>query len=554
MNISSHNNKIKASIKFLLMQFFFCGLILFCSAETAKCSENDYMLVLKDGSTIIGSIKNPELLEKEENSLIKIKTSFGELEIPRDNIIKFFKQPENKNNEKTENPAIETSKTNKIENNKNNEKINVKNEENTKQETQHVKLPEKINSAETETKAKDTLSKTPAAESQSSLENELLGNINEKSPESQVVKNEASNNPDTNKNNEKINGTADAKTEENKVQEAQTVKLPEKVNNTATEIKDTGNKPSAAESQSSLENELLGNINEKSPAESTESHGKPEDKNKAESMLNVDDDKLLDMLGESKIEPPAPAISETSQKSGEIETLKTKYTNKLEGKKALVPENLSDIKEDIKQMASSKTEELLLLNGTSETMVKEGDTKPVEVITVGGGSKIKKEKEAAAKEAVGTNEVAVKGKKGDAKKDKAGNKDGKQKNKKGEKNNSKDSGATGEVKLTTGKVASGTGEVNLTGEVSLKTGEVIIDETLETEYLGGDNLSEKIVKEFKKHKGVSVKDVDSKSHLEDAIEKYIEKPNTKPEKKDGNPDNEKDKNDGKDDKSSKDKK
>ncbi len=212
----------------------------------------------------------------------------------------------------------------------------------------------------------------------------------------------------------------------------------------------------------------------------------------------MDDDKLIDMLGESKIEAPKDTnvpIETPTEGTSEIDSIKSKYQYKKSAPKELIPKNLNTLTDDVRLIAASRTEEDILLGGTKEVKVKLGDTAPVEVITVGG----KKQ---------------PKGSEADAKKNK--------KKKKGAKDK-KGAGGTSEV-------SAGTEEISLeTGEVGLTTAEImIVDETEEVKKLGGGNLSENIVKQFKKHKAYPADSVEGKKHLEDEINKHFKKDEPKP--------------------------
>jgi len=333
----------------------------------------EYMFILKNGSSVTAAVDEKSLLDNEIK-VLKIKTAYGELEVPREEIVKYYK-------------SSETVKT-----------------------------------AQPEPQAKPEM---PAEKSDEVKVSDI------KKDEIKEVKKTAAKEPDP----------LDMPSE------------PEKPLDTA-EVQESVMKMEDGE-------------------ETKKTAGAKTSKGEADGLLNLDDDKLLDMLGESNVKPPEPVIQTDSKKVEEIEDVRDKYQAKKSGAKKLIPDNLNSIESDIKDIAGSSTEEdWLIAKFTKEIQIEKAGTVPVEVIEVGGG----KEK----KEDGGTKEVNAK-------------------------------------KKTSG-----------TGEVALGTNEVILSETIEAEVIGGGKLSEKIVKELKKHKSLPPKSISEKRHLNSEIEKHFGPAETKP--------------------------
>lgn len=438
----------------------------------------DYMFVLKDGSNIMGSVESETVLEDTSVATIKVRTAFGEVPIPREQIVKYFKQPSKKTEAK---PSTETKSA------------------------VEVKKPEVKTAAETKPAAEDKSEKVKP-EIRSETDTELKTQVESQrenietpkvSGDKPAVKQEAEAKPAAEVKKPEVKTAAEDKSEKAKPEiksspdtaDAKSQPLPEK------EPKKNEVKPPVDEMS------ILENTPEKVTAgDDPALVSPPKPAKNAEAVLNMDDDKLIDMLGESKVEAPKTPALETSTEGGtsEIDSIKAKYNYKKSAPKELVPKNLNSLTDDVKLIAASRTEEDILLGGTKEAMVKLAGTTPVEVISVGD-------------------------KKGD-KKEKGGDNDSKKnkKKKKGAKDK-KGKGGTGEVSLGTGEVGLGTGEVGLT------TAEIMItDETEEVKKLGGGNLSENIVKQFKKHKAYPVDSMEGKKHLEDEINKHFKKEEPKP--------------------------
>lgn len=345
----------------------------------------EYMFILKNGSNITAAADEKSLSDTGIK-VIKIRTSYGELEIPRDEILKYYKSP--------------------------------------------------INSPVVEKKTE----KEPAEK--------------EQEPEEAV---------------EKTQKTAEV----NDSEEIKTAAAPEKApdDKTGTEIKTESGTAKTAKKE--IEDEALKmdeqTDNETNIYESKKNATANQPKNTgAENLLNLDDDKLLDMLGESDIAPPEPVINTDTEKIGEIEKIRGKYQAQKGSQKKLIPDNLNSIEADIKSMAGSSTEEdWLIAKFTREIQVEKAETVPVEVIEVGVKNSENGEKSAAdASVKDGTKEAGV----------------------------NKKTGATLEV---------------------------ILSETEEARIIGGGKLSEKIVKEFKKHKALPHKKISEKQHLNAEIQKHF---------------------------------
>jgi len=405
----------------------------------------DYMFVLKDGSNIMGSVEFEASLEDTAVPAIKVKTAFGEVSIPREQIAKYFKQSAKKDDTAKASEEIKKSEV--------------------KQEiSEEAKKPEI--KAEPDTTLK---SKADADEKKS----EKIKTENKQESSEDAKKPEVKSEPEAAKA-----GSEDKKTDGPDAAKSQP--LPEK------EAKKNDGKAPVDEMS----------ILESTPEEVTKGDdpalkSPPKPEKNADAVLNMDDDKLIDMLGESKVEAPKPAMETSVEGTSEIESIKAKYNYKPSVPKELVPKNLNSLTDDVKLIAASRTEEAMLLGGAKDAKAKLADTAPVEVITVGGKNGDKNEK----------------GAEGDAKKNK--------KKKKGAKDK---------------KGGDGTGEISLgTGEVGLTTAEIMItDETEEVKKLGGGNLSENIVKQFKKHKAYPADSVEGKKHLEDEINKHFKKDEPKP--------------------------
>ncbi len=335
-------------------------------------NQAEYMFILKNGSSVTAAVDEKSLLD-DEIKVLKIKTAYGELEVPREEIVKYYK-------------SSETVKT-----------------------------------AQPEPQAKP---ETPAEK------------------------------------------TDEVKISETKKEEIKEVKKAEAKEPDPLDMSSGPEKAlDTAEIQESVMKIEDGEDGKKTPGAKASKE--------ADGLLNLDDDKLLDMLGESDVKPPEPVIQTDSKKVEEIEDVRDKYQAKKGGAKKLIPDNLNSIESDIKDMAESSTEEdWLIAKFTKEIQVKNAGTVPVEVVEVGGG--------AEKKEDGGTKEVNAKKK------------------------------------------------ASSTGEVALGTNEVILNETIEAEVIGGGKLSEKIVKELKKHKSLPPKAISEKRHLNSEIEKHFGSSETKP--------------------------
>ncbi len=424
----------------------------------------DYMFVLKDGSNIMGSVGSEDALEDAAVSAIKIKTAFGEVSIPREQIAKYFKQSAKKDEpaktqEEVKKPEV---KQEALENAK---KAEVKSEHDTNLRSKAEITDKKTEDAKTGEDAK--------SEAKDKAEKAKTDIIDKKSEDAKISQ-------DTKKPEIKAEHDAAVKAEDKKTDGTEAAKsqpLPEKEVN-----KNDGKAP--LDEMSILESTPEEVTKGDDPA--LRSPAKPD--KSADAVLNMDDDKLIDMLGESKVEAPKPAMETSIEGTSEIDSIKAKYQYKKSETKELVPKNLNSLTDDVKLIAASRTEEAMLLGGAKDVKAKLADTAPVEVITVG-------------------DKKAAKGEDGDAKKNK--------KKKKGAKDK-KGGDQTGEVSI-------GTGEVGLT------TAEIMItDETEEVKKLGGGNLSENIVKQFKKHKAYPADSVEGKKHLEDEINKHFKKDEPKP--------------------------
>lgn len=352
-------------------------LVCFNFYPAAAQDGGEYMFILKNGSNITAAADETALSDNEIK-VIKIRTNYGVLEIPRDQILKYYKSPVNA-------PASEkiTEK-----------EIKETDEKELKSKEAPVKIPEMAAAPE----------KTPIEKAGALDTTEI----------------------DT------------AKTSKNEIED-EALKMDEQANNNDETYE---NKESASAA--------------------------PPKNTNAESLLSLDDDKLLDMLGESDVEPPKPVISSDTEKIGEIEEIRGKYQAQKGSHKKLIPENLNSIEADIKSMAESSTEEdWLIAKFTREIQVETAETVPVEIIEVGVKNPEKDGKTAAA--------------------------------------------------------ASSKDETKETG-VNKKTGatlEVILSETEEARIIGGGKLSEKIVKEFKKHKALPHKKISEKQHLNAEIQKHF---------------------------------
>ena len=438
----------------------------------------DYMFVLKDGSNIMGSVESEAVLEDAAVTAIKVRTAFGEVPIPREQIVKYFKQPSKKSETPKasgDKPAVKQEAVAKPAAEDKSEKVKteIRSETDTELKTQvesQRESTETPKSSGDKPAVKHETEAKPPVDELSELEN-TPGNVT--AGDKHAVKQEAGAKP----------AAEDKKPEVKTAPE--TKPLPEK------EVKKNETAPPVDEMS----------IPENTPDKVTAGDdpaliSPPKPEKNADAVLNMDDDKLIDMLGESKVEAPKTPALETSTEGGtnEIDSIKAKYQYKKSTPKELIPKNLNTLTDDVKLIAASRTEEDILLGGTKEVKVKLADTTPVEVISIGD----KKEK----------------GGDGDAKKNK--------KKKKGAKDK-KGKGGTGEVNPGTGEVSLGTGEVGLT------TAEIMItDETEEVKKLGGGNLSENIVKQFKKHKAYPADSVEGKKHLEDEINKHFKKDEPKP--------------------------
>lgn len=358
-------------------------LFFFIFHANAAQDAVEYMFILKNGSNITAAAEEKTLLD-DKIKVIKIRTSYGELEIPREEILKYFKSP-------ADAPAVE----------KTDEKKYIENE-----------------TAEKEPQQKEAAEETPKT-----------AEVKDETPDKSLEKTGAQ--------------AAGIKTE----------KVTGKANN-------------------KIEDETLDidDINDNKIHENKENAAviSPENKG-ADNLLNLDDDKLLDMLGESDIEPPKPVISTDIEKIEEIEEIRSKYQSKKGSHKKLIPDNLNSIEADIKSIAESSTEEdWLIAKLTREVQVETAETVPVEIIEVGvKNSENGQKNDASAPSKDGTKEAGV---------------------------NKKTGGATLEA---------------------------IINETEEVRIIGGGKLSEKIVKEFKKHKALPHKKISEKQHLNAEIQKHF---------------------------------
>jgi hypothetical protein len=333
----------------------------------------EYMFILKNGSTIAAAV-DEKTLSDDGVRVIKFRTAYGELEVPRDEIIKYYKS-----SEETKPPVEDKAKPAP---------------EPAAAEIKPEPAPAAVQVP------KDVKEKTPAAPKE----------IDPMDMTAEV---------------EKPDDTAE-------VQES-VMKIEEIEEGVITAPKDA--KP-------------------------------PTDK--ADGLLNLDDDKLLDMLGDSEVKPPQPVIDSDVEKIEEIEKVKEKYQAKKGEVKKLIPDNLNSIESDIKELAQSSTEEdWLVAKFTKEIQIEKSGTVPVEIVEVGEKKDGKADKKIAA-------------------------------------------GGEG------AKKSKGTREVSLAG-----TNEVVISETIEAEVIGRDKLSEKIGKEFKKHKALPTKKVNEKKHLNAEIEKHF---------------------------------
>ncbi len=332
-------------------------LFFFIARANSFQDSAEYMFILKNGSNIAAAADEKLLLD-DSIKVIKIRTIYGELEIPRGEILKYFKSSASA-------PAPEAP-----------------------EKTQAEKIEKTAGTVKNE------------------IEDENL----------KIKDTDNDNNNDNNDDDSDNDDYAAGETKENK---------------------------------------------ENAAADSSKS-------SKADNLLNLDDDKLLDMLGESDIEPPKPVIATDTEKIEEIEEIRSKYQAKKEGNKKLIPDNLNSIESDIKSMAESSTEEdWLIAKFTREIQVETAGTVPVEIIEVG----IKNSEN-------------------------------------GQKNNSSVSSNDGTKEAGIGKKTGGAAP------------ETILSETEEVRIIGGGKLSEKIVKEFKKHKALSHKKISEKQHLNAEIQKH----------------------------------
>ena len=354
MNMPGKISNILFSTLIIPAVVIISGLLTGASAGESA----EYMFILKNGSTVAAAV-DEKTLSDEGAKVIKFKTAYGELEVPRDEILKYYKSSEENK------PAVE-----------------VKAEP----------APE------------------PAAV--------------EKKPEA-----------------------APAPEETDPMDMAAEIKKPA----------DTAEIQESVMKIEEIEDGVITAPKDAKPPKGT-----------ADGLLNLDDDKLLDMLGESDVKPPQPFIDNDIEKIEEIEKVKEKYQAKKGAGKKLIPDNLNSIESDIKELAQSSTEEdWLVAKFTKEIQIEKSGTVPVEIVKVDEKKAGKPDKKRAA-------------------------------------------GDEG------GKKSKGTREVSLSG-----TDEVVISETIEAEVIGGDKLSEKIGKEFKKHKALPTKKVNEKEHLNAEIEKHF---------------------------------
>lgn len=325
---------------------------------SSSFASDSFVLILKDGSTIVGVPENVADLDSPAGKTIKFKTSFGDVAIPGDQIVKFFSQEPQKAAEAVNQPAAE---------------------------------------AAAKPSGDEPLVKPPAVKP-----------------------------PDT---------------VEVKAEEIPTIEISDEK-----PVKDKKKAPSSADD-----------------------------------LLEADDEKLMEMLESKKsgqTDAPAVEVKNEASDTSELQSIKNKYQAKkgIEPKE-LVPKNLASLTDDVKLLDAPATVEDMLLNSTAEVMVKLGDTKPVEVVKIGGG-----------------------------KEEGAGKKNGKKDKKSGKKEEKRSKKADG------------------TSEASLSTSEVILDETSEVESLGGGGLSEKITKEFVKHKARPSKAVSGQEHLDSEIASHFPSP------------------------------
>ena len=379
INMHEKISKILASAFIIPVLLIVSGVLTGAAAGESA----EYMFILKNGSTIAAAV-DEKVLSDDGVKVIKFKTAYGELEVPRDEILKYYKSSQETK------PAAEDKAA---------------------PAPEPVAAEKKPEAAQ----AKDELKSATAAAVQAPKD------VKEKAP------------------------AAPKETDPMDM---------------AAEIENPADTAEIQESVMKIEEIEEGVITAPKDA-------KPP-KDNADGLLNLDDDKLLDMLGESDVKPPQPVIDSDTKKIEEIEKVKEKYqAKKGEGKK-LIPDNLNSIESDIKELAQSSTEEdWLVAKFTKEIQIEKSGTVPVEIVEVGEKKAGKADKKSAA-------------------------------------------GDEG------GKKSKGTKEVSLSG-----TDEVIISETIEAEIIGGDKLSEKIGKEFKKHKALPTKKVSEKKHLNAEIEKHF---------------------------------
>lgn len=353
----------------------------FSGASAGESAE--YMFILKNGSTIAAAV-DEKILSDGGARIIKFKTAYGELEVPRDEILKYYKSSQ-------------------------------------------------------ETK--------PAAEEKAAPASEPAAA--EKKPEAAPVKAEIKN-----------EAAAAVQTPKDAAEKAPADAKETDPMDMAAEIEKTADTAEIQESVMKIEEIEEGVITSPKDAKPPKSN--------ADGLLNMDDDRLLDMLGESDVKPPQPVIDSDVKKIEEIEKVKEKYQAKKGEAKKLIPDNLNSIESDIRELAQSSTEEdWLVAKFTKEIQIEKSGTVPVEIVEVGEKKGGKADKKIAA-------------------------------------------GGDG------AKKSRETGEVSLSG-----THEVVISETIEAEVIGGDKLSEKIGKEFKKHKALPTKKVNEKKHLNAEIEKHF---------------------------------
>ena len=417
----SKSNKFNIIFKIFIIAL----IVIFArfSIHFGFCADGEeYMIVLKNGSSVLGTLNSETPIDSESVKVIKIITSFGELSVPKEEIVKFFKQS---------------------------------------------------------TKSADDKNVTSAAKGSNASENKK---IEEKKPEDNKI---VSNKVEDNKTEEKkaVDNKNKETESEAKISEPASAVKPEAspavAGNEKTEVKSAVNKKETGKkiAPETIENEEK--ILDMSGQTFSETAPKPNAAD-ADKLLNMDDDKLIDLLGESDAQPPAPVLDKDIEKSVEIDGVKKHYRAEKKDRTPLIPKNLNSIEADVKKIASCATEEdWLLSKSTKEVGAVLADTMPVEVIKVGGDT------------ALGTAEAGVLG--------------------------------TLEALLSNAS----TKEVGA-GKKGAGTAEIIIDETIEAQVIGGDSLSEKIAREFKKHKARPSKTLEEKKHLNEEIEKHFSPKDDKP--------------------------